>query len=142
MGGETMMTPAQALSFGPYRLPGPHGPLLSASGEVWLRPKSAAVLWQLASRPGELLSKEELIAAVWPQASVSDGALVVCVCELRQALGDPARAPRYIQTIYWRGYRFIAPLTTTADSARARGPRVRPFPTSHTRLAWQEFDPL
>jgi TolB-like protein len=57
-----------------------------------------------------VVTKDELFQAVWPQTVVSDDALTTSILELRQALGDNARQPRYIETVYRRGYRFIAPV--------------------------------
>lgn len=84
---------------------------MHADTVVHLRAKALAVLRHLAERPGRLVSKEELFAAVWPDASVSDVVLNVCVREVRQALGDDAKAPRFIETVHRRGYRFIARIT-------------------------------
>jgi DNA-binding winged helix-turn-helix (wHTH) protein len=68
------------------------------------------VLSYLAEHSGQLVSKDELFAAVWPGVVVSDSALVACIGELRRALGDTRRAPRSIETVHGRGYRFIAPV--------------------------------
>jgi DNA-binding winged helix-turn-helix (wHTH) protein len=73
---------------------------------VPLRPKAELLLRQFLSRPGHLLSKEELIAAVWPHAVVTDDSLVQCVGELRAALADSEQ--RLICTVPRRGYRFQA----------------------------------
>ena len=54
-----------------------------------------------------MVTKDELFAAVWPETSVGDAALVTCIQELRSALRDDARRPRYIETLHRRGYRFI-----------------------------------
>ncbi|HEV8718279.1 MAG TPA: AAA family ATPase [Candidatus Binatia bacterium] len=79
---------------------------------IALRPKTFAVLRLLVERAGQLVTKEELLDAVWPDTSVSDVVPIVCVRELRQALGDQADAPHFIETVPRRGYRFIAPLST------------------------------
>ncbi len=73
-----------------------------------LSPQQMVVLVELAVRAGEVVSKEELLESVWDGAAVEEGALARCVSELRSALGDDAKAPRYIQTIPTRGYRLIA----------------------------------
>src|SRR5882762_10216607 len=79
---------------------------------IALRPKTFAVLRLLVERAGQLVTKEELLDAVWPDTSVSDVVPIVCVRELRQALGDQADAPHFIETVPRRGYRFIALLST------------------------------
>src|SRR5262245_1603937 len=84
---------------------------LRRGGEiVRLEPKAMELLVFLASRPGEVVSREELLAAVWPGVVVGDEALSQAVTKLRKALGDDVRAPTYIETISKRGYRLIAPV--------------------------------
>src|SRR5215218_6198011 len=96
----------RALSFGRYRLE-PRRGLSAGAREVRLTPKALSLLSFLAERPGEVVTKDELFAAVWPETSVGDAALVTCIQELRRALRDDARRPRYIETLHRRGYRFI-----------------------------------
>jgi DNA-binding winged helix-turn-helix (wHTH) protein len=80
---------------------------------VALTPKAFAVLRYLVEHSGQLVTKGELLNAVWPDVSVSEGVLKFCMREIRKALGNDAQAPRFIETLHRRGYRFIAPLTTT-----------------------------
>ena len=92
--------------FGRYRLHPVQG--LKCSGrEVRVTPKSLALLALLARRAGEVVTKEELFRVVWPGTVVSDAALATCIRELRQALDDDARHPRFIETVHRRGYRFL-----------------------------------
>ena len=98
-----------------------------------LEPKVMEVLVYLASQPGEALSKEIIIKAVWPETFVSDDVLTRSVSELRRAFQDHAREPRFIETIPKRGYRLIAPVehsdggnTTQAQSSTI--PRSGRFP--------------
>lgn len=79
-----------------------------------LEPKVMQVLVCLAEHAGETLSKEALLQNVWPDTFVSDDALTHCISELRRFFEDDARQPRVIQTIAKRGYRFIAPVNSTA----------------------------
>ncbi len=99
--------PDRPLTFGRYRLE-PRGGLMSGAREVRLTPKALALLSFIAERPGEVITKEELFGALWPETAVGDAALVTCIQELRKALKDDARRPRYIETLHRRGYRFIA----------------------------------
>jgi TolB-like protein/cytochrome c-type biogenesis protein CcmH/NrfG len=99
----------RTLSFGRYRLE-PRGGLMSGARPVRLTPKALALLSFMAGRPGEVITKEELFGAVWPEVTVGDAALVTCIQELRKALGDDARRPRYIETLHRRGYRFVGKL--------------------------------
>jgi DNA-binding winged helix-turn-helix (wHTH) protein/tetratricopeptide (TPR) repeat protein len=95
------------LTFGPFRLDPRTESLWRAGLEIRLRPKTFAVLRHLAERPGRLVTKDELLAAIWPDVEVGEEALTVCVNEIRRALGDGARAPRFVETLHRRGYRFV-----------------------------------
>jgi DNA-binding winged helix-turn-helix (wHTH) protein/tetratricopeptide (TPR) repeat protein len=97
----------QAIAFGPFRL-NPLAGLTQGRREIRLTPKAFALLCLLAGERGRVVSKEELFDTLWPRAPVGDAALVTCIQELRKALRDNARRPRYIQTLHRRGYRFIA----------------------------------
>ncbi|HEV7877187.1 winged helix-turn-helix domain-containing protein [Bradyrhizobium sp.] len=103
----------RTLTFGRFSLD-PRGGLMSGARSVRLTPKALALLSFMAGRPGEVIGKEELFGAVWPEVTVGDAALVTCIQELRKALGDDARRPRYIETLHRRGYRFIGKLAAAA----------------------------
>lgn len=77
--------------------------------------KVMAVLVCLAERPGEVVTREELLESVWEGAFTTDEALATAVYELRKALDDDARKPRYVETIRKRGYRLIAPISPPAE---------------------------
>jgi DNA-binding winged helix-turn-helix (wHTH) protein/tetratricopeptide (TPR) repeat protein len=111
----------------PIRFDPKSGALSGPAGERRLSPKAAAVLAVLIERPGSVVSKEELLAAVWPDVAVCDDVLTTVVYELRQALGESAREPRYLETLRKRGYRWIAPAPGAAAAAppSLRPPRVR-----------------
>jgi Tol biopolymer transport system component/DNA-binding winged helix-turn-helix (wHTH) protein len=79
--------------------------------ERHVEPKVMRVLLTLAQRQSHVFSKEELIAAVWPDTFVSDDALTRCVSILRRITEDDPHSPRFIQTVPKRGYRLIAPVT-------------------------------
>jgi DNA-binding winged helix-turn-helix (wHTH) protein len=95
------------LTFGPFRLDPGTESIWRAGREIRLRPKTFAVLRYLAERPGRLVTKDELLEAVWSDVEVGEAALTVCVNEIRKALGDEARAPRFVETVHRRGYRFL-----------------------------------
>jgi DNA-binding winged helix-turn-helix (wHTH) protein len=80
----------------------------------------------LVEQAGQLVSKERLLQEVWPDATVSDAALTVCIGELRRLLGDSARAPQFIETVHRHGYRFIAPVTRIGNHVQAAVPPRRP----------------
>jgi DNA-binding winged helix-turn-helix (wHTH) protein/tetratricopeptide (TPR) repeat protein len=73
-----------------------------------LHPKTFAVLRCLVTQAGQLVTKDALLAAVWPEMVVSDAVLTVAIRALRRVLGDQARTPRFIETVHGRGYPFIA----------------------------------
>lgn len=100
--------------FRPFRLDIENEILWRGSRILALRQKSFALLRHLAEHPGELVSKEELLKAVWPETRVSDIVLKVCIREVRQVLGDQPQAPAYIETVQRRGYRFIRPVRNQA----------------------------
>lgn len=84
---------------------------LSMNGRsVRLEPRVMDVLACLAAEPGRVISKEELLAAVWDGAFIDEGGLSQAIHGLRKALGDDARQPRYIQTVPKRGYRLVGPV--------------------------------
>lgn len=93
--------------------------------DVRLEPKAMEVLLHLAKRAGEVVSKDELIEQVWEGRAVGDEVITNAIWELRKALGDDARHPRYIQTIPKRGYRLIADVSEPADSDPAPSRRLR-----------------
>src|SRR5512145_611305 len=80
--------------------------LLHGQEDIRLRPKSFDVLRYLAEHAGRLVSKEELIQAVWPGVSVTDDSLVQCIRDVRKALADDPQ--RFIRTVPRRGYVFAA----------------------------------
>ncbi len=99
-------TPDQPVRFGRYTLD--RDGLWRGKQEVRLTPKSLAVLRILVERGGRLVSKQDLLDTGWPGTAVSDAALSSCIQEIRQALGDDARQPRYLATVHRRGFRFLA----------------------------------
>ncbi|MGD8439388.1 MAG: transcriptional regulator [Holophagae bacterium] len=93
--------------------------LTRADGEaVQLEPKMMDVLVRLARTPGEVVSREALIDAVWPEVYISESVLTRAIAGLRRALGDDARRPRFIETISKRGYRLIVDVETPVLGAR------------------------
>lgn len=84
--------------------------LLRGSRAVPLQPKAFAVLRHLAERPGALVTKRELLDAVWADAAVTENSLTQSIRQLRRALQDDTTPPRFIETVHRRGFRFIAAL--------------------------------
>src|SRR5712691_1317968 len=100
----------------PFRLDSANQTLWRGSQAIPLTPKAFTVLRYLMARPGQLVTKEELLNAAWPGIYVSDAALKVCIRRLRQALGDLSHPPQYIETMHWRGYRFIGKIALSDPS--------------------------
>jgi pimeloyl-ACP methyl ester carboxylesterase/DNA-binding winged helix-turn-helix (wHTH) protein len=138
------------LGFGPFRLDRSSGLLTGASGRIPLTPKALAVLDYLAARPGRLVGKRELLEAIWPGIYVSDASLKVCIREIRKALQDDPKAPRFIETAHRRGYRFIGtldnptgaaddpvPHASPAEPASIDVPPVRYARSGHVNIAYQ-----
>jgi len=97
---------------------------------VRLEPKAMEVLAVLARSAGEVVSRERLLATVWPGVVVGEEVLTQSIIKLRRALGDNPREPAYIETISKRGYRLIAPV---GGSRRPGGG------TESTSRAWRTF---
>ena len=81
--------------------------LWKGTEEIKIRPKAFALLNYLLNHSGQLVTKEELLNAVWPETFVGDAVLKVTVGQLREALEDDPKSPRFIETSHRRGYRFI-----------------------------------
>lgn len=116
-----------------FRIDVPGEVLWRDGSPVSLRPKTWAVLRYLAERPGVLVTKEELLDAVWGDTAVTPGTLNKSIAELRDALHDHAKVPRFVATVHRRGFRFLDRLPVDVETAPARtaGPKVdaepRPF---------------
>jgi DNA-binding winged helix-turn-helix (wHTH) protein/tetratricopeptide (TPR) repeat protein len=95
------------LCFDAYRLDPDDERLWRGTQVVRLTSKAFQVLWQLAARSQQLVTKEELFASVWPETAVSDAALTSSIRELRRALQDNPKRPTYIETVHRRGFRFL-----------------------------------
>ena len=116
------------MQFGNFRLDRVSGQLFRDGAPVPLAPKGFAVLQYLVENAGRLVSKRELLDAVWSGVFVGDGVLKVTIGELRKALADDPRTPTYIETAHRRGYRFIAPVEHRRPGrpGAARGPVTAP----------------
>jgi predicted ATPase/DNA-binding winged helix-turn-helix (wHTH) protein len=118
------MPSASQWVFGPFRLDTTNMCLWQGCDTVALKPKTFTVLQYLVAHAGQLVTKAALLDAVWPETAVSDGVLKVCIAELRKALGDRVQTPQFIATVHRHGYRFVAPVTSTA--APLGTPTIRP----------------
>lgn len=126
----TTMIAAERILFPPYQLDLVGGKLWRGQEPVDLPPKAFHVLCHLAERPGQLVSKEDLLDSVWRNVHVNGDVLKVTVAEIRKVLDDSTKEPRYIETAHGRGYRFIA---RTNLSATAVPPEPKAPPTHYAR---------
>jgi DNA-binding winged helix-turn-helix (wHTH) protein/TolB-like protein len=101
---------ADRLRFAEFELEVPSGDLYVGGSRVRLAPQPARLLVALARRPGEVLTREELRQELWDADTFVDfeNGLNFCVQQLRSALGDDARNPRFVETVPRRGYRLVA----------------------------------
>jgi eukaryotic-like serine/threonine-protein kinase len=108
-----------SVAFGPFAFDTHTRLLRRGAQELALPPRVLGVLELLLQRAGDVVSRQELIDSVWKDAFVTDTSLAEAVSVLRQALDDDPQAPTYIQTLHRRGYRFVAPVSTARQAARA-----------------------
>jgi DNA-binding winged helix-turn-helix (wHTH) protein/Flp pilus assembly protein TadD len=108
--------PSAAYRFGPFVVDRAAYRVLEDGRPLDLTPKLLDLLLHLIENAGNLVTKEALLEALWPDANVTDNALAQAVSELRQALGDEAGDPRYIKTIARRGYRFVGAVEPVAPT--------------------------
>ena len=101
-------TVSACLHFDGFELDEADARLTCAYGPIPLAPKPFAVLCTLARSPHRLVTKNDLLNAVWGHRFVAHSVLKSAISEVRAALGDDPKQPRYIETISRRGYRFIA----------------------------------
>ena len=139
------MTSAPHWSFGAFQLDPATTCLWRDDQLVPLPPKPFAVLAYLVTHASQVVTKDELLEAVWPETVVSEGVLKTCMGQIRQALGETARTPQNITTVHRRGYRFIAPVTVieqpSAAHAGASLPHVASVP-SHLSPQSSVFSPV
>jgi len=106
--------------------------------EVAIEPKAFAVLLEFLAHPGQLLSRDQLLDAVWGHSFVTPATLNRIVAQLRRALADDSEAPRCIQTVHGLGYRFIAPLERIPEKT---SPALRFAPPARARVP-ERTEPL
>jgi DNA-binding winged helix-turn-helix (wHTH) protein len=122
------------LVFGDFTIDTADERVIGPGGPLKLGNKAFNVLLLLAREGGRLVTKDTLFSSVWDGTIVSESSLTSVVKELRRALGDESRTPRYIESVYGRGYRFIAPVENVDGGARsaAAAPRAAPGRPQHS----------
>jgi predicted ATPase/DNA-binding winged helix-turn-helix (wHTH) protein len=116
---------AEAFAFGPFRLLVAQRELLAHGVPVTLGQRAFDVLQLLVRRHGELVTKDELMAEVWPGVVVEENNIQVHVSALRKVLGSAGGDERYLVTVAGRGYRFVAPV-----ERESAAPKTAPVPTA------------
>ena len=129
------------LAFGSHRFELRTGRLWSGNQELRLTPKASAVLTVLVTRAGQPVTKQDLFETVWTGTAVGDDALTSCIQELRRALGDDAKRPRFIETRHRRGYRFVAPLSETPAGPESSGAGPAPDISAIAVLPFADMSP-
>jgi DNA-binding winged helix-turn-helix (wHTH) protein len=114
---------SSVLRFGAFTFDPATAELRGSDGRIVpLEPQPARVLTTLLNRPGTLVTREVLRAAVWPDGThvEFDQSLNYCIRQVRAALSDDARRPEFVETVSRRGYRFIAPVAEVRTPSRGR----------------------
>ena len=123
--------------FGPFRLEVGERRLSRHGKTVALRAKVFETLRVLVEQHGRLVGKNDLLVAVWPDATVEETNLAHNISELRRTLGERRSGTRYIETVSKSGYRFVAPVRAIAapTAQSAAGPAAVPVPTTRYALS-------
>src|SRR5262249_28526650 len=127
-----MSSTARRWTFGPFAVDPANTCLWRGTEAVALSPKAFDVLHYLVQHPNRVVTKDEILDAVWPETAVTDAVVRVAIAALRKALDDTA-LPRFITTVPRRGYRFLAPVTVSDASgltAATTTPQASPAPAS------------
>lgn len=105
------MTERQTWVFDDFELDLRAWRLTRAGRTLPLEPKAVALLALLVERQGEVVSKTDILDTVWTETAVTENAMVRVIAQIRAALSDDSKEPKYIETVHTRGYRFLAPVT-------------------------------
>jgi DNA-binding winged helix-turn-helix (wHTH) protein/TolB-like protein len=121
---------SERATFGLFELDPATGALTREGRPVRLQPQPARVLAILVDRAGEIVSRDDLRHQIWNDGTYVDfeRGLNFCIAQIRQALGDSAESPRFIETVPKRGYRFIAPVRSDGKALTAPRDPVVPAP--------------
>ena len=113
----------RGFQFGSWTVIPERGLLVDGAEEHKIEPLVMDVFVVLADHGGEVVTKDQLIEAVWGGRPQTDDVITRCISALRRALGDDARHPKYIETVQRRGYRAMLPAVMLADDAGDDPPR-------------------
>lgn len=131
------MINTETFSFPPFRLEKATEQLWRGSETIPLRRKAFAVLRYLVEHAGQVVSRAELVTAVWGTTKVSESVLRGCLYEVRQALGEKTQTPQFVETVPRRGWRFIGKVVRdqrSVVSPPSIPPLHAPLPTENGQL--------
>ncbi|HSB15572.1 MAG TPA: winged helix-turn-helix domain-containing protein, partial [Bryobacteraceae bacterium] len=139
MGGRS----ARAIRFGVFEVDLQAGELRKNGLKIRIQEQPLQILAVLIERPGDVVTREDLRQRLWPTDTFVDfdHSLNTAVNKLREALGDSADSPRYVETLPRRGYRFVAPLELLGEDLAEPAPGQPEPPPTRTRrlLPWERI---
>jgi predicted ATPase/DNA-binding winged helix-turn-helix (wHTH) protein len=133
----------EVISFGPFRLFGARRLLERAGTPLHLGARAFDILIVLAEHAGKVVSKNDLMARVWPDVTIDEGSLRVHVAALRRTLGDGESGARYVTTLSGRGYCFVAPISrsnalSVPPTQNSASHHAQKLPTRLTRMVGRD----
>jgi DNA-binding winged helix-turn-helix (wHTH) protein len=131
---KDFQTAALTLRFGEFLLDSDARQLSRAGRDIRLSPKAFDLLCALLARRPDVLSKNDLLSAIWPDTFVVEANLNVVIGEIRRALGDDRQAPRFIRTVHGVGYAFCGQAVDAGDADSGAGARAG----SRCWLSWKD----
>jgi len=136
-------TTDEVISFGPFRLHAAQRLIERKGAPLHLSGRALDILIALVEQASRVVSKNELMARVWPDATVDESSLRVHVAALRKALGDGEAGARYVTTLTGQGYCFVAPVSRSSEpalpmTANSKSGQTHNLPTRPTRMVGRD----
>lgn len=133
-----------AIRFGTFEVDVRAGEVRRNGSRIRLQEQPFQILLALIERPGVVVTREELQKKLWPADTFVDfdHSLNAAIRRLRDALGDSAENPRFVETVARRGYRFIAPVNGAVGPAETTKPDVAPASTNRSKWLWLALIPV
>jgi predicted ATPase/DNA-binding winged helix-turn-helix (wHTH) protein len=134
----------EVISFGPFRLSAAQRLIEREGVPLHLGGRALDILIVLVEQAGEVVSKNDLMARVWPGVTVDEGSLRVHVAALRKALGDGESGARYLTTLTGQGYCFVAPISRSSaprplETVASKSGQTHNLPTLPTRMVGRDL---
>src|SRR5262249_40158091 len=130
--GFQILPPPRYYRFGPFELDSRSGELRKHGIRIKLRQQAFQILFMLVKRPGDVVLREEIREELWPDDTVVEfgHSINASIQILRDALGESAGSPRYIETLPRRGYRFIGAVEAVSEDSPDAAPALMPEPAA------------